>query len=183
MEDPAREIEHVIQSLTATSDPDVQKEAVERFYAPNAEFRHPLCTVPSSPTSRDALLGIFQWYRVMSPTIKLETRSVTYDSQKDELFVECVQEFHIRFSPFHPAPSRLLVHLKLKRSDTNPSLHVITYHEDFYHPEDLTALILPPLVPIIRGMLLIGTIASNINSRIGAFFGLWTTREEDRKNK
>lgn len=42
----------------------------------------------------------------MSPTIKIETRNVTYDEDKDELFVECVQEFRIRFSPFQPAPSR-----------------------------------------------------------------------------
>lgn len=126
----------------------------------------------------------------MSPVIKIETPSVTYDSEKDELFVECVQQFHIRFSPFQPAPARyveflisrmlrsdlhlrLLVHLKLKRSDTDPFFRVITYHEDFYHPEDLTALLVPPLIPIVRMALLLGTTASNINSRLGAFLGTY----------
>lgn len=79
MEDPAREIGRVIQSLTATPDPNIQKDAVERwvrvewqknialilyvlrFYASNVEFRHPLCTVPSGPNSRDSLLGIYQY--------------------------------------------------------------------------------------------------------------------------
>ena len=47
-----------------------------------------------------------RWYRVMSPLLKIETRQVTYDEPKQQIFVEVVQEFHIRWSPFNPAPSR-----------------------------------------------------------------------------
>ena len=42
----------------------------------------------------------------MSPVIKIDVRNVTYNAEKYELFVECVQVFHIRYSPFRGHPSR-----------------------------------------------------------------------------
>lgn len=178
MENPENEIKNVVTMLTAAVNPDVQKATVEKYYASNAEFHHPLCVVGAGHNSRDSILGILQWYRVMSPHIKIDVRAVTYDSAKNELFLDVVQEFHIRWSPFRPAPARLMVHLKLRPSDDDPNLSVIYFHEDLYHPEDLLSLTVPPLVPLVRLVLSAGALASNINAKIFGYLGFWSVRSK-----
>ncbi len=64
-----------------------------------------------------------------------------------------------------------MVHLVLRPSDDDHKLYQIALHEDFYHPEDIAALVIPPLVPIIRLLHKFGTIASNVNARIFGLFG------------
>ncbi|KAL4247897.1 hypothetical protein ABKN59_007500 [Abortiporus biennis] len=185
MEDPAKEIEGVVLSCTAAINAESQRTAIERYYAPDAEFHHPLCMVTSKPMSRDEILGIYQWYRILSPTLKVEVKDVTYHVEKNELFVEVVQEFHIRWSPLSPAPARLMVHLILSPSEEDPRLQVIKYHEDFYQPEDFLALLVPPLVPVIRLFLHVGTIASNLNARIFGALGYWavpTSKSSENKD-
>ncbi len=66
---------------------------------------------------------------------------------------------------------RLLVHLTLRPSDDDPNLLVISRHEDFYHPEDFAALLVPPLIPLVRGLLRVGTLASNVNARVFSLLG------------
>jgi len=178
MEHPAEEIEQVILTCTSAINPEVQKAAIEKYYAPDAEFHHPMCSVSSSATSRQRILGIYQWYRVMSPQLKVEVKGVTYNSSTNEVFAEVVQVFHIRWSPFRAAPSRLMVHLTLGPSVEDPNSQVIKIHEDFYHPEDFAALIIPPAAPLIRLLLWAGTSASNLNAHMFRALGFWATRED-----
>ncbi|KAI0084569.1 hypothetical protein BDY19DRAFT_971027 [Irpex rosettiformis] len=173
MQNPREEIAGVVSLLTATDNPETQKAAVARYYAVDVAFKHPLCEVSSSPGSRDQLLGILQWYRVLSPTIKIQTNQVTYDEEKAQLFLDISQEFHIRWSPFRAAPARLLVHLSLRPSVDDPNLLVISRHEDFYHPDDFSTLLLPPLTPLVKALLHMGTLASNVNARIFGLLGYW----------
>lgn len=137
----------------------------------------------------------------MSPRLAIEVRNATYNQQTRELFVEVVQAFHIFLSPLPPAQSRcvrphslplhrpctqlifnasarnaratarLIVHLVLKPSPTNDKLLQIALHEDFYHPTDLVALVLPPLVPLVRVLQKFGTFSSAVNARVFGFFG------------
>lgn len=123
MEDPAKEIATVASLVTAAINPEIQKASVlkyvvnlsigvanqpceSRYYAPDISFRHPLCAVKSGPNSRDAILSILQWYRVMSPAISVHVNSVTYDEEKHTAFLDITQTFHIRWSPLNPAPAR-----------------------------------------------------------------------------
>lgn len=69
-------------------------------------FRHPLCAVPGGPSARDTLLAILQWYRIMSPLLSVRVTDVTYDKEKNSMFLDVTQTFHIRWSPFNPAPAR-----------------------------------------------------------------------------
>ncbi|KAI0804667.1 hypothetical protein BC629DRAFT_1488797 [Irpex lacteus] len=171
MQNPKEEIVEVVSAVTAAVNPEVQKAAVARYYAPDVSFKHPLCEVHPGPGSRDQLLGILQWYRVLSPTIKINTHQVTYDEEKAQVFIDVSQEFHVRWSPLRVAPARLLVHLTLRPSDDDPNLLVISRHEDFYHPEDFAALLVPPLIPLVRGLLRVGTLASNVNARVFSLLG------------
>ena len=61
MENPEKEITSVVQQLTATDSPDIQKVAFEKYMAPDVSFQHPVCAVASGPNSREELLGIYQY--------------------------------------------------------------------------------------------------------------------------
>ena len=49
---------------------------------------------------------LFRWYRIMSPNIKISVNNVTYNEARQELYVDCTQEFRIRWSPLRVAPAR-----------------------------------------------------------------------------
>jgi len=178
MERPEEEIAEVVKSLTCAETPEAQKETVEKYYAVDAGFRHPLSTVTPGPNSRNSILGIYQWYRVMSPTIKLEVTGVTYNASRHELFLDVIQDFHIRWSPLQPAPARLMVHVVLAPSVDDPKRFVISLHEDFYHPEDVAALTIPPLVPVVRLLLRAGALASNVNAFLFSKLGFWAVQDK-----
>ncbi|KAJ6510612.1 argonaute-like protein [Mycena sanguinolenta] len=172
MQNPVDEVGAAVSLLTAAVSPEIQKAAFSKYFAPDAGFRHPMCHVAPGPGSRDRILAIFQWYRIMSPNLKITTNSVVHDSANNTLLLDVVQEFHIRLSPFKPAPSRLLVRLTLREVN---GLQYIAFQEDFYHPDDFMALIVPPLAPVIRMGLSVASSASAIYARIGQLLGFWTT--------
>ncbi|KAJ3543547.1 hypothetical protein NM688_g5843 [Phlebia brevispora] len=175
MEDPAREIGKIITLLTTTPSPDVQKAAILKYFAPDAALRHPLCIVDGGPGSRDVLVHVFQWYRIVSPRLEMDIRNTTFNPSTNELFVEVVQVFHNRWSPFRAAPARVLIHLVLCSSAEDPKLCQIAVQEDWYHPTDVAALTFPPVVPVVRFLLKFGTVASVINARAVEMAGLWIT--------
>ncbi|ESK84744.1 hypothetical protein Moror_581 [Moniliophthora roreri MCA 2997] len=179
MQNPAEEITSVISRLTTTTSPEVQKATAEEFLTPNVGFRHPICSVSPGPGSRDALLGIYQWYRIMSPTIEAHVESVVYDAENEVVFAEVRQKFHIRISPFKPAWSRLIVRLELREMNGR---RYIAFQEDFYHPDDFMNLILPPIAPIIRLALSGATIGSNLNAKIGQLLGFWRPNNSTATN-
>ncbi|KAI0354375.1 hypothetical protein OH77DRAFT_1425943 [Trametes cingulata] len=181
MENPAEEIVNVATLVTAAINPEIQKAAVLRYYAQDAAFRHPFCAVAPGPNSREAILSILQWYRVLSPVLSVGVNSVTYNEEKHSVFLDVRQTFHIRWSPFKPAPARLLVHLTLRpeRSPTDPSktVYVIAEQEDFYHPDDLAALLVPPLIPVVRSALHTATFACKVYAKVFGMLGYWAVRD------
>ena len=70
----------------------------------------------------------------------------------------------------------MIVHLYLKPSIDDPRLLQIAEHEDFYHPADVVALVVPPLIPVVHLFLWIGTILSILGARFfQTFFGKLVT--------
>lgn len=78
------EIAGVIKKLT-TGTPDEQKATLNTYFTSDASFVHPFCWVPpfpkgTIPLARDidslwAILGIYRWYRILSPHIDIEIDS------------------------------------------------------------------------------------------------------------
>ena len=107
----------------------------------------------------------------MSPKIELTIRSVTYNSSRHELFLDITQVFHIRWSPLGPSPARLLTHLVLSPSVDDPKMFVISLQEDFYHPDDFTSLLVPPLAPLAQLVLKANAVTSNVNAYVFSKLG------------
>ncbi|KAL4926401.1 uncharacterized protein BDV17DRAFT_269771 [Aspergillus undulatus] len=152
MEDPAAEISTVIHLLTQ-SPPSLQEETIERFFTPNAEFAHPFCRVWGYNGSRWAVKKIYQWYKIMSPHIDLEVRSVAYDEQNLKLYVSMFQIFSIWVVPFHTAPVSLTTVLTLTTDpgeETKGSIEVdgkkryyIQKQEDLYQTSEFIKFVVP----------------------------------------
>ncbi|KAF8197124.1 hypothetical protein BJ912DRAFT_954843 [Pholiota molesta] len=170
MENPVKEIKSVVYQLTATNSPDVQKAALESYMTSDVAFRHPVCSVNSGPNSRDTVLGIYQWYRILSPKIDIQVESIVFDSDQNVIYLEGVQWFKLFILPFKPAPARLIVRLTLRKQE---GLFYISEQEDFYHTDDFAALLLPPIAPFIRLALVIAGILSSIFASLAQLFGLW----------
>ncbi|KAH9933996.1 uncharacterized protein BXZ73DRAFT_46048 [Epithele typhae] len=181
MENPAKEAATVATLVTAAVNPEIQHEAVLKYYAPNINFRHPICAVKSGPNSRAQMLGILQWYRIMSPRISVHVSSVTYNEETKHVYLDVTQTFHMFYSPFAPASTRLIALLKLREerspADPSKSVYVIAEHEDFYHPDDFAALVMPPLIPLVRFALVLATWMSMFSARLFMMFGFWTAQD------
>ncbi|KAI0247011.1 hypothetical protein BJV78DRAFT_84120 [Lactifluus subvellereus] len=176
MERPAEEIERVVQLLTSSPSPDVQQATIRKYFASDAGFRHPLCSVKPGHNSHEEILGIFQWYRIMSPHIELIVDKITYDAAHSILFLDVIQVFHIRYSPLPPARTRLLTRLTLREANGR---HYIAFQEDFYHPDDLCATIVPLLAKPVDLALRMGGFACGLFARVAqAVFGVWRPRTD-----
>jgi hypothetical protein len=75
MDDPVREISRIIHTLTQGT-PEEQTEALQKYYAPNASFTHPFCRTGSFDGSRNVIGFIYKWYKILSPKIELEIKSI-----------------------------------------------------------------------------------------------------------
>ncbi|THH13713.1 hypothetical protein EW146_g6536 [Bondarzewia mesenterica] len=168
MQNPAREIEGVVKLLTTAASPDIQKSALQR---------HPLVDVPSAPNSRETILGIYQWYRIMSPHLALTVNNVAYIPEQNKIFLDITQDFHVRFDPFPLQPARLLVHLTLREEN---NLFYVSSQEDFYHTDDLIAVAFPILTKPVKLLLRLSAVGCNILARSAQLlFGVWLPRSKD----
>ncbi|KAI2624250.1 hypothetical protein GGR54DRAFT_568175 [Hypoxylon sp. NC1633] len=180
MEYPEIEVGSVIRSLTQYSR-EQQRLALEDYYLPNAYFVHPFCRVPSFGNysipftntvvnSRRFLFFVYQWYRILSPEIKLDINSTSFDKKTNLLYVTLHQTFTLWIVPFSlwQANVKLVTVLELERLpvDKNhkpindretpvpadddlrlthqpPKLYFIKGQEDHYHVEDFLKFIAP----------------------------------------
>ncbi|KAL4063766.1 hypothetical protein J3A83DRAFT_968360 [Scleroderma citrinum] len=67
MENPEHDLPRVIPLLTTSKVPTVLHKAIERFYTPDASLRHPFNVIKPGPSSRQIWLGVYEWYRIISP--------------------------------------------------------------------------------------------------------------------
>lgn len=170
MQDPDKDISHVVALLTTSAHPGAHKAAVERFFTSDAGLKHPLCVVTRGPNSRCEILGAYQWYRILSPRAVVEVKEIVYNRRKNVLFLEVVQRFRVRWSPFPPIPARSIVRLDLEERD---GLHYIVLEEDLFHPVDVAALVIPPLKPFVSLALRASNFVHYIGAGIAQNVGVW----------
>jgi hypothetical protein len=110
----------------------------------------PFCRVKAGPNSREALLGIYQFYKQISPKIQLTVKSAgvlavalrseaadrvaaVFDEATAKLYVDVHQLFALWFAPWHRASVDLTVKLALRKEDDER--WYIAKQSDFYEPE------------------------------------------------
>lgn len=69
------EIPKVIHLLTQST-PSVQTETIEKYFTSSASFTHPFCRTRSFEGSRWLITRIYRFYKIMSPQLDLEVKSV-----------------------------------------------------------------------------------------------------------
>lgn len=122
----AEEIVPIIHSLTQDF-PTQQKETLDRYFTPNANFLHPFCATGSwrfklfgqEWNSRWATLQIYQWYKILSPRIDLEVLSVAFDKETLYLYVTVQQHFRLWMVPYYDADVRFTTVLRLVEGDAS----------------------------------------------------------------
>ncbi|KAJ9254568.1 hypothetical protein DTO195F2_6553 [Paecilomyces variotii] len=154
MEDPVHEISTVI-GLLVQSTPALQKQTIERFFTPDAEFTHPFCRTWSWFGSRLLIIKVYQAYKIMSPRIEYEVKSVAFDKEHMKLYVTLSQIFSIWIVPFYVAPVTLTSVLTLTNypysssSDTpetqkeDRKLYYIKSQEDLYQTSEFIKFVVP----------------------------------------
>ncbi|KAK3708550.1 hypothetical protein LTR37_011445 [Vermiconidia calcicola] len=160
MDDPAEQISNIIYKLT-TGVRGVQQETVEKYFTPNASFKHPFCTVNGDRTK---VLRIYQWYKILSPHIRIRVNSVAYDETKATLYVNISQLFKLWFVPFYRAPVNLTTVLELvkgqdlndpkpiSRSVNRPARYYIASQNDLYQVDQFVRF----FTPLGTGVFLVG---------------------------
>ncbi|KAL6884831.1 hypothetical protein HDV57DRAFT_491412 [Trichoderma longibrachiatum] len=187
MENPVQEIPAVINALTKGT-PQQQQDTLNTYFLSNASFIHPFCRVPSIPRgavplardldSRWLILGIYRWYRTLSPKISLTVDSSVFDQRTNTLYVSIRQTFSIWFIPLHSAKNvKLLSVLRLVQGSSSepgqlsppkytadgrgsvssalagPGQERLRYYvasqEDLYQTTDFVAFVVPYLGPLL----------------------------------
>ncbi|KIO25503.1 hypothetical protein M407DRAFT_91885 [Tulasnella calospora MUT 4182] len=201
MEDPTAEITDVVKSLTTTQSPEVQLEAIQTwapliidcsptnhglnnslsYFTPNAAFDHPLAKVLPGSHSRQRVVGLYQWYKIMSPNIALDIKSIAFDEETNTLFLDIEQVYHSFLSPFSPHPARLTTKMDLVKG--GDGLYRIAKQTDYYQPEDLGYLTIPFISPFISLVKQVAGIASGASAIFfQATFGWWTGSDTRRSD-
>ncbi|KAI0899696.1 hypothetical protein F4806DRAFT_262615 [Annulohypoxylon nitens] len=163
MDDPEAQVEHVIRSLTMKSRQD-QFDALEEYFLPSAYFIHPFCRVPSFGdrkiplsnqviNSRWLIFFIYQWYRILSPDIKLTVDSASFDKKNDLLYCSIRQKFTLWFVPFSlwQADVRLVTVLELQRKPTDRNNRPILKGISSPDNDDLSLSYQPNKLYFIKG--------------------------------
>jgi len=179
MQDPAKELEEVITMVIAGPTPEVQKATLEKYYEDDAQYRHIWYAVSPKPNSRDSILGVLQWLRVMSPKLKLNVQSVTYNPETREGYLNILQEFPIRWSPLKAKPAKLLIQVTLTPQDPS-GLYKIKSHEEFYHPDEETRILYPPFAFWTRLGLTLQAMKCRVNALVFGWLGFWNIKGEQK---
>ncbi|CED82504.1 hypothetical protein [Phaffia rhodozyma] len=183
MQDPAEDLPDLIHALTHSSSPTRQQNSIRSVFTPDASFNHPLCRVKSGHNSRDLIIGVYGWYRILSPFIKADVGNVVWDKPSGTAYVELTQVFHVFVFPWKPAPASLVVRLTLEQGITSETskLYYISSQTDFYQPEGITNLILPFLTPLVLFFKLIASAVSVLSYvMFRSTFGWWDPALEAR---
>ncbi|KAG1856973.1 hypothetical protein DFJ58DRAFT_878732 [Suillus subalutaceus] len=133
MQNPQRDLPVVLTGLATSHNPADLRAAVKKFYTPDASLHHPFRIVEHGANSRQKILGMYEWCRIISPNTTSDVDVVFYNGKHHVL---------VRLSPFKSAPSRYIIRIKLQERD---KLFYIYSQEEFLHP-----MFCRPLTPLVR---------------------------------
>ena len=88
-------------------------------------------------SSRGLTVAIYRWYKILSPTIKLDVDSVAFDPKALLLYVSLHQTFAVPWLPFYKAPVSLVTVLSLERDEASQkTAYLIRAQNDRYQVDE-----------------------------------------------
>ena len=106
------------------SSADDQVDAFHKYFSPDASFIHPLCYVPSRPSSRKRVIGIYLFYRAVIPETHFDVKYVAIDEKipgvEGHLFVNPIQTPSLRIiTPLTGWKPSVLMHINFHLIKSN----------------------------------------------------------------
>ncbi|KAG1734936.1 uncharacterized protein EDB91DRAFT_1146089 [Suillus paluster] len=146
MQKPQRDIPKVLSALTTRNPADLQDT--------------------HGTNSKEKIIGVYEWYRIVSPDATSNVNSASYDIKSKVLIADVTRHSGVRFSPFKVAPSRHMIRLELQEHD---GLYYIYSEEDLVHSTDLMNSLLPPLAPLVQLVLIFFAFMAVAGSKVWFF--------------
>ncbi|GAA98701.1 uncharacterized protein L969DRAFT_91377 [Mixia osmundae IAM 14324] len=171
MDDPAREVSSVIESLLAAPSPDRLNETLQQYYTSDAAFEHPLCRVASRPQSIKAIANIYLWYHTIADVVKTDVKSVAFDEANSRLYLDVTRIVNLRITPFKPVRLRLIIVLNLAKGRDGKLR--IRKQEDLYQPESLALFGLPGSSSLVLILKHTATFACNVAVQLARTVGMF----------
>ncbi|KAG2360250.1 hypothetical protein BDR07DRAFT_1487292 [Suillus spraguei] len=161
MQNPQRDISLVLTTLTTSRNPADLRAAVNKFYTHDASLHHPFRIVEHGKNSRQKILAMYEWYRIISP----DTTS-NVNAEKSCYFCRGNPALSYSNQPLKVAPSRYTIRIQLQERD---KVFYIYSQEEFLHPMDWMNSVLPPLTPLVRFALVFFAFMGVMCSKIWVF--------------
>ncbi|KAF9524213.1 hypothetical protein CPB83DRAFT_861629 [Crepidotus variabilis] len=175
------DVSRVVQEICGAKSPEAQKMAIERYYTSDVYFKNPVCEIQSGEKSRDALVSVLQWYRILSPQVDIKIDGQAYNEQQDQhaIYLDISQTFKPFFLPISPKVSKITRRLRLRRQGNQV---YICAHEDFFHTDDMIGFLLPFLIPVVSAGMRTNTFVSIMMTKMAQTFGFWRRTKESQAN-
>ncbi|KAF8530076.1 hypothetical protein BU17DRAFT_59853 [Hysterangium stoloniferum] len=72
MQDPQRDLIEVIRLVEISNSPSALRDVFNKYFVNDLLLDHPIVKVLPAANSKEIVLGIFTWYRMMSPVVELK---------------------------------------------------------------------------------------------------------------
>ncbi|KAF8341404.1 uncharacterized protein EI90DRAFT_3012010 [Cantharellus anzutake] len=147
MEDPARQIEHVVRSLVELPTATEIVAHIDKYFTKDARILHPLFNQPLSKNGREDLKGIYKMERVLFVYEAMDIHSIMTSQDKKHIAIDSTVHITLRYAPFLKFDARFVTICRLVQAKNGRWL--ISEQTDIL-PSDLSMARFP--VPILRSL-------------------------------
>ncbi|KAH9808889.1 hypothetical protein DFH28DRAFT_1134648 [Melampsora americana] len=174
MDDPVKEIEDVVRSVTEPYEASVIAANIDKYFTRDAQIFHPFINQPySKENGREDLKGIYKMLRVQTIDNKIDFHAVMFNEDKTRGTIELTEHVTMRLNPF-PRPSssrpavRFLVRVDLRKGEDGKYR---IYRQEDNFPSDLTQSGFAASIPGLGTLNnLIKSTAGFATAKLGRFF-------------
>ncbi|WFD42600.1 hypothetical protein MPSI1_001246 [Malassezia psittaci] len=176
MEDPRREIAHVVKGLCSAKDANEQRDTIQKYFTADASFDHPMCSVASYPNSRDTgVLPIYQWLRIMFMDTLIDVHDIAFYQGDTDTAVQfgpntvfMGTNCRVRSSGL----SSLVVELDLVKGKDQK--YYISRQADYYQVQEVLYIVFPFAKKLVMAIKLFTGFLCMIYALLFQLLGFWS---------
>ncbi|WFC98513.1 hypothetical protein MYAM1_001241 [Malassezia yamatoensis] len=176
MEDPRKEIAHVVKGLCSAKDANQQRDTIQTYFTADASFDHPMCSVASYPNSRDTgVLPIYQWLRIMFMDTLIDVHDIGLDPRTNKLFIKVTQTLRCNLALIRClwAPTVALV-VELDLVKGKDQKYYIARQVDYYQIQEVLYIVFPFAKKLVVAIKLFTGFLCMIFALLFQLLGFWS---------